>query len=105
MCGIFSTKLLAQTTLRNVLGTKNLSDMLSERETISHWMSTVLDEATDPWGVKVPHKIPIKSIYIIRHISSKEAIIVVLIKRVPQITLIKLEKKPNLNDRLAADRN
>ena len=48
-----STQLLAATTLRNVLGTKDLSEILSERETISHVMQTALDEATDPWGVKV----------------------------------------------------
>jgi len=33
-----STRLLAQTTLRNVLGTKSLSEMLSDREAISHFM-------------------------------------------------------------------
>jgi len=33
-----STRLLAQTTLRNVLGTKSLSEMLSDRENISHFM-------------------------------------------------------------------
>ena len=38
---------------RNVLGTKCLAEILSERESISHWMETTLDEATDPWGVKV----------------------------------------------------
>lgn len=48
-----STRLLAATTLRNVLGTKNLSEILSEREAISHTMQSSLDEATDPWGVKV----------------------------------------------------
>ncbi|XP_076091137.1 band 7 protein AGAP004871-like isoform X4 [Mytilus galloprovincialis] len=48
-----STRLLAATTLRNVLGTKNLSEILSDRETISHVMQTSLDEATDPWGVRV----------------------------------------------------
>ncbi|XP_025114197.1 band 7 protein AGAP004871-like isoform X3 [Pomacea canaliculata] len=48
-----STRLLAATTLRNVLGTKNLAEILSERETISHLMQSSLDEATDPWGVKV----------------------------------------------------
>lgn len=48
-----STRLLAATTLRNVLGTKNLAEILSERETISHTMQSALDEATDPWGVKV----------------------------------------------------
>lgn len=48
-----STKLLAQTTLRNVLGTKTLSEMLSDREHISHQMQTSLDDATESWGVKV----------------------------------------------------
>ncbi|RWS25365.1 band 7 protein-like isoform X2 [Leptotrombidium deliense] len=48
-----STRLLAATTLRNVLGTKNLSEILSEREVISHMIQSSLDEATDPWGVKV----------------------------------------------------
>ncbi|XP_028411028.1 mechanosensory protein 2-like isoform X2 [Dendronephthya gigantea] len=48
-----STRLLAQTTLRNVLGTRSLSEILSERETISHSIQSTLDEATDPWGVKV----------------------------------------------------
>jgi erythrocyte band 7 integral membrane protein len=46
---ISSTKLLAQTTLRNVLGTKNLSEMLSHREQISQEMQNVLDTATAPW--------------------------------------------------------
>ncbi|KJH46076.1 SPFH/Band 7/PHB domain protein [Dictyocaulus viviparus] len=48
-----STKLLAQTTLRNILGTRTLAEMLSDREAISHQMQCTLDEATDPWGVKV----------------------------------------------------
>lgn len=48
-----STRLLAATTLRNVLGTKNLSEVLSERDVISHTIQSILDEATDPWGVKV----------------------------------------------------
>ena len=38
---------------RNVLGTKNLGDILSERESIANMMQSTLDEATDPWGVKV----------------------------------------------------
>ena len=48
-----SARLLAATTLRNVLGTKNLGDILSERESIASAMQSTLDEATDPWGVKV----------------------------------------------------
>ena len=48
-----SARLLAATTLRNVLGTKNLGDILSDREQIAAVMQSTLDEATDPWGVKV----------------------------------------------------
>lgn len=48
-----STRLLAQTTLRNVLGTKNLSEILSERDTISSSMQEALDEATEHWGIMV----------------------------------------------------
>ena len=38
---------------RNVLGTKNLGDILSERESIASEMHDLLEEATDPWGVTV----------------------------------------------------
>ncbi|CAF1409504.1 unnamed protein product [Adineta steineri] len=48
-----STKLLAATTLRNVLGTKTLHEILAERDKIDNVIQTSLDEATDPWGVKV----------------------------------------------------
>ncbi|KAJ8280107.1 hypothetical protein GJAV_G00050620 [Gymnothorax javanicus] len=49
----YSTHLLAQTTLRNVLGTKNLAELLSDREGMSRSMQACLDEATNPWGIKV----------------------------------------------------
>lgn len=48
-----STRLLAQTTLRNVLGTKNLHEILGARDMISTSMQTALDMATDNWGIKV----------------------------------------------------
>ncbi|XP_034557505.1 stomatin (EPB72)-like 3a [Notolabrus celidotus] len=56
-----STRLLAQTTLRNVLGTKNLAELLSDREGISLSMQASLDEATDPWGIKV-ERVEIKDV-------------------------------------------
>lgn len=56
-----STHLLGATTLRNVLGTKCLADILSEREKIANWMEQTLDEATDPWGVKV-ERVEIKDV-------------------------------------------
>merc|ERR1712037_997459 len=48
-----SARLLAATTLRNVLGTKDLGDILSERESIAREMQELLHEATEPWGVNV----------------------------------------------------
>ena len=48
-----SARLLAATTLRNVLGTKDLGDILSERESIAQAMQELLHEATEPWGVTV----------------------------------------------------
>ena len=48
-----SARLLAATTLRNVLGTKSLGDILSERESIASEMQELLHEGTEPWGVMV----------------------------------------------------
>ncbi|XP_055137679.2 stomatin-like [Symphalangus syndactylus] len=56
-----ATHLLAQTTLRNVLGTKNLSQILSDREEIAHNMQSTLDDATDAWGIKV-ERVEIKDV-------------------------------------------
>ncbi|XP_020708595.2 band 7 protein AGAP004871-like isoform X1 [Athalia rosae] len=56
-----STRLLASSTLRTVLGTRSLAEILAERETISHTMQSSLDEATDPWGVKV-ERVEIKDV-------------------------------------------
>ncbi|KAK1334188.1 hypothetical protein QTO34_005188 [Cnephaeus nilssonii] len=56
-----ATRLLAQTTLRNVLGTKNLAQLLSDREEIAHNMQNTLDEATDDWGIKV-ERVEIKDV-------------------------------------------
>merc|ERR1712243_278416 len=48
-----SARLLAATTLRNVLGTLTLGDILCQRESIANEMKSTLDEGTEPWGVKV----------------------------------------------------
>uniref|UniRef100_A0A915J3R8 Band 7 domain-containing protein n=1 Tax=Romanomermis culicivorax TaxID=13658 RepID=A0A915J3R8_ROMCU len=56
-----STKLLAQTTLRNILGMKTLSEMLSERDHIAEVMEKILEEGTNPWGVKV-ERVEVKDI-------------------------------------------
>ena len=44
---------LAQTTMRNIVGSVSLDELLVEREKISASICKVIDEATDPWGVKV----------------------------------------------------
>jgi regulator of protease activity HflC (stomatin/prohibitin superfamily) len=50
---LFATSQLAQTTLRSVLGQAELDDLLSERESLNLQVQTILDEATDAWGIKV----------------------------------------------------
>jgi len=49
----YAVSQLAQTTMRNMVGAVTLDDLLSERESISVNMCKILDEATDPWGIKV----------------------------------------------------
>ena len=49
----YATRQLAQTTLRNILGSHKLSELLELRDTIQQQLQQQLDEATDPWGVKV----------------------------------------------------
>ncbi|XP_053213751.1 band 7 protein AGAP004871-like isoform X1 [Panonychus citri] len=56
-----STRLLAQTTLRNMLGTHNLHEILSDRESISSSMQQYLDNVTDFWGIKV-ERVEIKDV-------------------------------------------
>ena len=50
---MYATSQLAQTTLRSVLGQVELDDVLSKREKINEQLQTILDEHTDPWGIKV----------------------------------------------------
>jgi regulator of protease activity HflC (stomatin/prohibitin superfamily) len=50
---LFATSQLAQTTLRSVVGQAELDELLAEREKLNVEMQTILDEATDPWGIKV----------------------------------------------------
>ncbi len=49
----FSTRSLAATTLRNILGTKTLQELLQDKESIAHHMQEILDNATELWGIKV----------------------------------------------------
>ncbi|RLE47988.1 MAG: slipin family protein [Candidatus Methanomethylicota archaeon] len=50
---ILATNLLAQTTLRDVLGQVELDDLLTKREELNKRLQEILDAATDPWGIKV----------------------------------------------------
>lgn len=48
-----ATSLRAQTTLRDVLGGQELDELLSKRERLNKELQNVIDQATDPWGIKV----------------------------------------------------
>lgn len=50
---LYATSQLAQTTLRSVVGTAELDELLAERERINDRIQEILDEHTDPWGIKV----------------------------------------------------
>ncbi len=49
----YATSQLAQTTLRSVLGQVELDDLLSQRERLNRELQAILDQRTDPWGIKV----------------------------------------------------
>ncbi|QGU00145.1 hypothetical protein SYNTR_1551 [Candidatus Syntrophocurvum alkaliphilum] len=48
-----ATNQLAQTTLRSVVGTADLDEVLSERDKLNQTMQQIVDETTNPWGIKV----------------------------------------------------
>lgn len=50
---IRATSQIAQTTLRNVLGQHELDELLSQRERLNQRLAQIIDENTDPWGIKV----------------------------------------------------
>ena len=50
---IRATSQISQTTLRNVLGQSELDELLSQRETLNETLQQIIDEQTDPWGIKV----------------------------------------------------
>jgi len=50
---IRATSQISQTTLRNVLGQSELDELLSSREKLNQMLQRIIDEHTDPWGVKV----------------------------------------------------
>lgn len=50
---IKATSLLSQTTLRNVVGQSELDDLLARREKLNERLQEIIDEGTNPWGIKV----------------------------------------------------
>ncbi len=50
---LYATSQMAQTTLRSVLGQQELDDLLASREKINEQLTRIIDEHTNPWGIKV----------------------------------------------------
>jgi regulator of protease activity HflC (stomatin/prohibitin superfamily) len=50
---VSATSQISQTTLRNILGQSELDELLTEREKMNQALQQVIDEHTDPWGIKV----------------------------------------------------
>ena len=50
---LYATSQLSQTTLRSVLGQAELDELLAERDKLNSRLQTIIDEHTDPWGIKV----------------------------------------------------
>ena len=50
---LYATRLLAQTTLRSILGQAHLDELLAERDRLGATLQEVIDQHTEPWGVKV----------------------------------------------------
>jgi regulator of protease activity HflC (stomatin/prohibitin superfamily) len=50
---LYATSMISQTTLRSVLGQVELDDLLSKREKINQQLQKIIDDQTEPWGIKV----------------------------------------------------
>ncbi len=66
---MFAIENLSATTLRNIIGELDLDQCLTSRDIINSKMRTILDEATDPWGIKV-NRVELKNILPPREIQS-----------------------------------
>lgn len=58
---LFATSMLSQTTLRSVLGQVELDSLLSERDKLNAQLQKIIDEDTEPWGIKVT-KVELKNV-------------------------------------------
>lgn len=72
---LYATSQIAQTTLRSVLGQESLDALLSERDKINVQLQRIIDEATDPWGIKVTN-VEVKMVELpdtMKRVMSKQA--------------------------------
>ena len=65
---LYATSQLSQTTLRSVLGTAELDDLLSQRDRLNQQLTQILDRETEPWGIKV-------STVEIKHVDLNESMV------------------------------
>lgn len=71
----FAVSQLAQTTMRNVIGETSLDDLLSKRNQVADKIQKIIDNATDPWGIKV-ESVELKDIILpdeMRRVIAKQA--------------------------------
>ena len=97
---LYATSQLAQTTLRSILGQFELDELLSEREAINEKLQAILDEQTDPWGIKV-------SLVEVKHIDLPEEMKRALARqaeaeRERRAKIIHAEGEMQASDKLAA---
>jgi len=72
---MYAISQLAQTTMRDVVGEVSLDDLLSKRDALSNRIQSLVDQATDPWGIKV-HSVDLKHIELpqsLKRTMAKEA--------------------------------
>lgn len=69
---LFATSQLAQTTLRSVLGQYQMDEVLSSRDKINHSLQSILDKATEPWGIKISN-VEIKNVDLPKEMQSAMA--------------------------------
>ncbi|OAF71994.1 hypothetical protein A3Q56_00218 [Intoshia linei] len=98
-----ATRLLAATSLRNELGTKNLSDILLRRKEVATKMQESLDQATDKWGIKV-ERVEVKDVRLpIQMQKSMGAIAEAEREAKAKIIMAEGEEKAALSIKKAAD--
>lgn len=89
----------AQTTLRSIAGQAQFDELLSERDTLNRQLQQIIDEATDPWGIKVS-TVEIKDVVIpsdMQHAIARQAVA----ERIRRAIIIQAEGEEEASKRLA----